>query len=268
MLGKLIAAEWRGLWKPTVILIAIMLVAGLAGTACFHGVDVASGYYTSSSSFLTSATAGLLMASLFCGFLVWASLVALFVFLVVRFYRTMFTDEGYLTLTLPVSTLQLVGAKFLVAYCVLLVGAVLALVLVSLMMATVSSGELSFTWIVALAGGMVGLMDLSEFGSTVGGCVNVVIMTGFNLGLAFAALSVGAWWARRHKVAAAVGVYLGASWLLSLVFSSVDFAVILGSYNSVLLSALAIVRMIAYAGAAVGCFFLAVYVVKRKVDLS
>lgn len=268
MLGKLMGAEWKALWKPVVLLLGIMVAAGVVGTASFHGVEAASGYYTASSSFFTSASMGLLMLSLFCGFLVWAAMVALFVYVVVRFYRTMFTDQGYLTLTLPVSTGQLVAAKFLMAYLVVAVAGFVSTFLFSLMMTAVSAGELSLSWMFAAAGGMFGLMDTSELASALGGCLNILVMAGFNVGLAFLALTLGAWWSARHKVAAAVGVYLGTSWLLSLVFSTLDVLLIINSGSEPLMAVVSAVQILLYAACAVGCVLLAVYAVKNKVDLS
>ena len=268
MLGKLMRAEWSALWKPVALLVGIMLVAGAVGTASFNGVEVTSGYYTSSSSFFSSATMGLLMLSLFCGFLVWASMVALFVFIVVRFYRTMFTDQGYLTLTLPVTAAQLVMAKFLMAFIIVAVAAILAMFLCSVMMTTVSSGELSLTWVFALSSGMFGMLDTEAPGAVLAGFLNTFVMSAYNVGLAFAALSLGAWWAKRHKVAAAVGIYLGASWLISLVFSILDMILIINSGGDFLMTVVSLVQILIYAGCAVGSVLLAIYAVKNKVDLS
>lgn len=268
MLGKLMGAELRALWKPAVLLLGIMVAAGCAGIACFNGVEVTSGYYTSATSFFSNASATLLMASLFCGFLVWASVAALYVYVVVRFYRTMFTDEGYLTLTLPVPVASLVLAKFLVAFLLVVAASYLSTVLFSAMMTTVSSGELSLSWMIAAAGGMAGIADVGSPGSVLAGIVNVFVMAAYNLGLAFAALSLGAWWATRHKVAAAVGLYLGASWLLSLVFSVFGVILLFDSYSQLAMTVFGIVQMVFNAGVAVGAVALVVYVVKNKVDLS
>lgn len=268
MLGKLMRAEWLALWKPVVLLFGIMVAAGVAGSLSFHAVEASSGYYTALSSFFTSTAMGLLMLSLFCGFLVWAAMTALFIYVVVRFYRTMFTDQGYLTLTLPVTTGQLVGAKFLVALVIVVLAGFASTLLFSLMMTAVSAGELSLTWMFAAAGGMFGLMDVESIGSFLGGCVNIVVMAGFNVSLAFLALSLGAWWAQRHKVAAAVGVYLGVSWLLSLAFSTLDVLLIVNNSFEPVMTAVSFLQMLIYAGCAVAGVLIAVHVVRSKVDLS
>ena len=116
MLGKLFAQEMRALVKPAAIMLAIMVVAGVVGIGCIEATDAvsrAAGFasrYVNEASAASNLTVVLVMAALFCAFLVWASLVAVYVFIAMRFYRTMFTDEGYLTLTLPVRTGALVTA--------------------------------------------------------------------------------------------------------------------------------------------------------------
>ena len=98
-------------------MLAIMVVAGVVGIGCIEATDAvsrAAGFasrYVNEASAASNLTVVLVMAALFCAFLVWASLVAVYVFIAMRFYRTMFTDEGYLTLTLPVRTGALVTAN-------------------------------------------------------------------------------------------------------------------------------------------------------------
>lgn len=273
MLGKLMAYELRALWKPAAVMLAVMVVAGAAGIGCLGATQMLGEVARSGSGAVAApmsgnATVALFMAALFCGFLVWAAVAALYVFVAMRFYRTMFTDEGYLTLTLPVPAATLVLAKFLVAFLLVVAASYLSTVLFSAMMTTVSSGELSLSWMIGAAGGMAGVADMGSAGSVLAGIVNIVVTAAFNLGLAFAALSLGAWWASRHKVAAAVGLYLGASWLLSLVFSVFGVILLFDSYSSVAMTVFGIVQMAFSAAVAVGAVALAIYVVKNKVDLS
>lgn len=104
MLGKLFAQEMRALVKPAAIMLAIMVVAGVVGIGCIEATDareprggIRLPLCQRGVGPLPNLTVVLVMAALFCAFLVWASLVAVYVFIAMRFYRTMFTDEGYLT---------------------------------------------------------------------------------------------------------------------------------------------------------------------------
>lgn len=277
MLGKLFTYELRALWKPAAIMLAVMAAAGLGGTGCLGmamAISDAAGFgssYVTVSSLSSNATVVLFLTALFCGFLVWASIAALYVFVVMRFYRTLFTDEGYLTLTLPVRVRSLVMAKFWAAYGLLAVFAFIALLLYMLMVGTLSGGSLSAMGSVlsAMGGWFIFAAD-GEAASTAMGFVNVLVTCAYALGLAFASLSLGAWWARRHKVAAAVGIYLGAGWALSLVFSVAGvLAMAAGSgVWEVTLAIVSVAQLLANVGVAVGGVALTCYLVRTKVDLS
>lgn len=85
MLGKLMTYELRALWKPAAIMLAIMVVAGIAGTACLGATRAISEVPWGAYGSLAAPTAGnatvvLFMGALFCAFLVWAAVVAFYVF--------------------------------------------------------------------------------------------------------------------------------------------------------------------------------------------
>ncbi len=52
------------------------------------------------------------------GVSVWAALMFTFVMFIIRFYKNLFTSEGYLTLTLPVTPGQHIGVKVITAVCI------------------------------------------------------------------------------------------------------------------------------------------------------
>ena len=110
MLGKLIKYEWKGLRKPLSILYLVLL-----GITILTGIlivtinpkydDVAVGFsvlFTMLSVFLYY-------------FGVIACALGTMLIIAIRFYKTCYTDEAYLTHTLPVSTKQLVAAKTITA---------------------------------------------------------------------------------------------------------------------------------------------------------
>lgn len=277
MLGKLIAYEFRGVWKPALIILVIMAVAGVAGSMSLATVDALTDNYSySSSDVTTDLSIVLTLFTLFAGFIVWAGVVGLFIVTVVRFYRTMFTDEGYLTLTLPVSTAALVMAKYLVGFVIMAAGTALAITLYSMMLAPLTSdyGLSASTTILAMLSGSFGFFDDQAPAAVAAGAVNAIVGIGYQLGLAYLALTMGAWLAKRHKVAAAVGIYLGISWLLSLVFSVANVLALvgIGDYGwetvTMMTGAVSVAQMVCYAVAAAACVALSVFLVRRKVDLS
>lgn len=269
MLGTLCVHEIKGLWKKAVLLLAVMIAAGLGGMGASIAAQQAS-ELTYWGDFFAGPEASLVMLSLFLAFVVWASLVAMFLLIVMRFYRTMFTDEGYLTLTLPVRAGQLVAAKYLVALAIMVVFSLVAVGLAGGMMMVSAEGDPDvFIAILSLMSGMFGVVHDFNAVAAVVGLVNVLIGAAYQLALAFMALALGAWWARRHKVAAAVGLFLGIGWLVSLVFSMGSFAAVFGGADGMAFAAsLSLMQMVVNAALAVGAVLLTAFVVKNKIDLS
>lgn len=275
MLGKLMAYELRALWKPAVVMLAVMVVAGAAGIGCLGATQVLgevarSGNGTVAAPMSGNATVALFMAALFCGFLVWAAAAALYVFVAMRFYRTMFTDEGYLTLTLPVRAGTLIMAKFWVAYLLLAAFSLVALLMYALMVLAISGDTAAVAGVLSIMGGWGAFVADGDVASVLGGIVNTLVTCAYALGLAFCSLTLGAWWARRHKVAAAVGVYLAAGWAIALVFSIAGVVVMAGSvaYWDVALTVVSLAQTLANIGVAVGGLALAAHLVRTKVDLG
>lgn len=277
MLARLFSYELRALAKPAVVMAAIMVVAGIAGAGCLgasSAISDAAGLWNGSTAASVSLTwnvsATLFLGALFCGFLVWATVAALYVFVIMRFYRTMFTDEGYLTLTLPVLTRAIVAAKFLAAYLLLVVFAVAALLLYGLMVSVLSEDANTVGTVFSLMGGWGALAISEGVSGILLGFVNIMVTCAYALGLAFVSLTLGAWWARRHKVAAAVGIYLGIGWVLSFVFSVAGVLAMTGDAGlwKASLSAVSAMQLAANVVVAVGSLALTSYLVHAKVDLN
>ena len=275
MLGKLMAYELRALWKPAAVMLAVMVVAGAAGIGCLGATQMLGEVARSGSGAVAAprsgnATVALFMAALFCGFLVWAAAAALYVFVAMRFYRTMFTDEGYLTLTLPVRAGTLIMAKFWVAYLLLAAFSLVALLMYALMVLAISGEAGAVAGVLSIMGGWGAFVADGDVASVLGGIVNTLVTCAYALGLAFCSLTLGAWWARRHKVAAAVGVYLAAGWAIALVFSIAGVVAMAGSvaYWDVALTVVSLAQTLANIGVAVGGLALAAHLVRTKVDLG
>lgn len=106
MLGKLIKYEWKGLIKPLsilyIILLGITIITGLLILTINPDYDeVAVGFsvlFTMLSVFIYYF--GIIVCS-----------IGTMLIIAIRFYKTCYTDEAYLTHTLPVSTKQLLAAK-------------------------------------------------------------------------------------------------------------------------------------------------------------
>jgi len=252
-----------------------MVAAGMIGAGCLGatqalGEVARSGNGTLAAPMAGNATAVLFMAAVFCGFLVGAAVAAFYVFVAMGFYRTLFTDEGYLTLTLPVRAGTLIMAKFWVAYLLLAAFSLVALLMYALMVLAISGDTAAVAGVLSIMWGWGAFVADGDVASVLGGIVNTLVTCAYALGLAFCSLTLGAWWARRHKVAAAVGVYLAAGWAIALVFSIAGVVVMAGSvaYWDVALTVVSLAQTLANIGVAVGGLALAAHLVRTKVDLG
>ena len=152
MLGKLMKYEWKNIWKAGTLMLLGMLVVTVIGcvvlrmpggvvTGLLDNNDINA---TQSWFVLSSCVATLILYVI----MLLASTWGMLIFLGIRFYRSMYTDEGYLSHTLPVTANQLFLSKILVSgvwYLFISIGigiSVVALV-VSLMTGLLNIGELS-----------------------------------------------------------------------------------------------------------------------------
>lgn len=106
MLGKLIKHEWKAIWKiPTILIGALMVISFLAGMPFI-------------SPIWRSGIGGIEVFKVLVWMLFYFAIIGvsigIMLFLAIRFYRSMFTDEGYLTHTLPATSHQLLLSKVIV----------------------------------------------------------------------------------------------------------------------------------------------------------
>lgn len=215
MFAKLLKHEWRSNAMTLGILSLAALGVGILGAVMMRILT----YYEDRLS--QAAMSSLGVALFFIILALIAYVAAVEILLLVRFYRNKFTDEGYLTFTLPVNCHQI----FLSSFLNMLIWTVISLV-------------------VAFAAGLIIVLfgsDLSDLGSygeveeefsfffsgltesipiyLLQGAVSLV----YNIVIALTCLTLGATIAKKHKILAAFGVFYGISFAVSSIenFSSV-----------------------------------------------
>lgn len=106
MLGKLIKQEWLSTWKiPTVLIGVVFATATIFGLFCASPVwDLVDWW---GADVILSATILLFYGAIMC------CAVGTSIYLAVRYYRSMYSNEGYLTHTLPVTSNQLLLSKMI-----------------------------------------------------------------------------------------------------------------------------------------------------------
>nr|WP_300835524.1 hypothetical protein [uncultured Acetatifactor sp.] len=114
MLGKLIKHEWKGTYRMGCLMLGAMAAITFLGWLSFRapvwksmngGSEASFGWLDIFSMFTVMIYAMLLACITF----------GIRIYLGVRFYKTMYTDEGYLTHTLPVTKNQILASKILVS---------------------------------------------------------------------------------------------------------------------------------------------------------
>ena len=130
MLGKLIKHEWRGYKVSLIIIFAVLAVTTLLTGLMIQTInpdhdDVVSGLS--------------LMITIFSIFLYYFGIIGCILgsmlVIAVRFYKTCYTDQGYLTHTLPASPVQILSSKIITAvlhYMLVAAGIVVSFIIIAM----------------------------------------------------------------------------------------------------------------------------------------
>lgn len=116
MLGKLFKYEWKDLTRiGLMMIIGVAIVTGL-GLVYFQ-TPLWKNLFNDAMNSATGIQAMALIITAFGGFFLYvmtiaAAIYGMMIYEGVHFYKTMYTDEGYLTHTLPAKTGQILFAKF------------------------------------------------------------------------------------------------------------------------------------------------------------
>lgn len=103
MLGKLLKHEWKAAWKVPMLLIGILMIA-----AVLAGLTFSLPIWD--SEWIGLPLSGTMLILMFY-FAMIATSLGIMIYFAVRYYKNMYTDEGYLAHTLPVSAHQLLLNK-------------------------------------------------------------------------------------------------------------------------------------------------------------
>lgn len=125
MLGKLFKHEWKNIYKIGCLMLLIIAVVTFFGWLAFRmpmwQAMANDDYYTGISTLDILSILTLLLYA----FMLIGVTYGTIIYLGVHFYKTMYTDEGYLTHTLPVTKHKLLVSKILVSglwYLIVMIG--------------------------------------------------------------------------------------------------------------------------------------------------
>ncbi len=267
MFAKLLKHEWRGAKSVTAILCAVILGAGAAIGFC--------GFY------LAGITANESLWDVLVVLLMLAAVLAIGIcsagavlYLLFRFYQRYFTDEGYLTFTLPVTVHQLLLSSILniLRGCLMVILAAMgAMVIAFGILLLAFSGEIvwaDYFYAIRQLWPEIweSLRDLLQahwqdvltlLGAGVSGGI-------FSLILLMLSITIGAMLARKHRLLTTVAVYWGIGLVQSVALTWWSFANIENSDVSWFLD----FHLFAGIATSVAGYFLMHWLLERKLNLT
>ena len=264
MFAKLLKHEWRGSRKTVGLLCAVILVSG-----ALIGISALGLIYMTENTGNNVLFVLLSILMVVCVITVALSCGASLFYALWRFYRSRFTEEGYLTYTLPVSHHQLLLSSILVSIWDILLtvlsafaAVLLALGIASLAFPWQELGKADWAKLWASVGQM--LYELSpHMGEILGVLLMIALMCLSQLLLLMLAVTIGAMVAKKHPILMAVVVYYGVMVLRSVVFAGFLASAMAKTFGS----ALAVMDLSSFAVAA-GSYLAIYYLTSRKLNIT
>ena len=140
----------------------------------------------------------------------------------IRFYRNFFTDEGYLTFTLPVKRSQLLNSKLIMSIGIIIATYIVLILNIIIMLAIGFSSELfskslwySISYYLETFTEGMGwylVLYIIEF------FIFIILSTAFSVLFLFCCITFASIITKKAKVITAIGIYYGANSIVSFVF--------------------------------------------------
>lgn len=240
MLGKLLKHEWKCTWKAGGIMLLGLVLVSLFGWISFQAPmwrSVANDSYYSGFSMWDLFSVG----TLFMYIIMLIGLnYGIIIYMAVRFYKTMYTDEGYLTHTLPVSKHQILVSKILNSglwYVLMELGVMLSVFVLVFSMVSVFLPE-GYNWSDVwdmLGPEMIRYINesfMEIFGMTVNGYFGMLLVISLvtpfcTMIILFGAISLGQLFTK-HRVLMAIVSYVGIMIVANIISSMVRSAFSVG----------------------------------------
>ena len=275
MLGKLLKHEWKAVWKIPVLLIGILLAAAMMAGFTFH-------LPIWDSEWVGLPLSGVMMIITFYVAIIGVSL-GITIYFAVRYYKNMFTDEGYLTNTLPVSSHQLLLSKVITMFSwdiisILAIAASVAIFMGMIILAFMEPGDGK-----TIVDGFWELFDMSIWDSPYmqefeGFCVSMIVMV---LASAFsntmtivASVTIGQM-VRRHRILGAFGAYFAIGTVMQIISTVILFPYMISTFDNVyvetpfpLMTAMYLIISAVSVIIGVGLYFLSEYLIRKQLELE
>lgn len=234
MLGKLMKFEWKEMSRVLWWILGGMLLMTLLGIIGFS-IPLGVKTQTGSADNLPSAflTLSMVSSAILYVIMLMAVSYGVLIYFGWRFYRKMYTDEGYLTLTFPVGHHQLLLSKILVSAIMYFI--IMVFLVVSILVLTITTLQLAFgsamvtrflsvSWqsFCALIRGEVEPLILHMFVAAV---FLFVVSPFTNITILFGSLTIGQL-ASKHRGKLGIIAYIGILMGMSVVTQLVSFVML------------------------------------------
>lgn len=212
MLGKLLKYDFRSMFKYWWIAAISSLALSLLG-----GICIAAASSEKELPAIVSVMCSMILILIIFGFVAFSILSMIFIF--ARFYKNFFTDEGYLTFTLPVKNNQLLNSKLISSTVTLcLTGVVLILNIV--VMFLIGFADSIFTkefWdeISIIFKEIINTLGIYSAVYVLEILILLVLSTIFSILFMFCCITFASIITKKAKVITAIGIYYGANSILS-----------------------------------------------------
>lgn len=280
MFAKLLKYEWKSCAGLLGVLSAAALGVGVLGAVILRIMGLAERKAAGGEEGLFMVE---MMLAAVMGFLVLALVAYVFaveILLLTRFYKHKFTDQGYLTFTLPVNTHQIFLSS-LVNFVLWTVIAGCVVAVAGLTAALVGTGRDTLINTDIVRNIMEAVQNVLEFYQYDGAMIAAAIVQGI-VGVIYtpvvimSCITMGATLAKRHKILTAFGIYYGVNMGIGVVTSAVTVAVEVARYaqnsydgSGYVMSSLAsgLIQMAVQLAVLVGGYFLSTHLMRKNLNL-
>lgn len=287
MFAKLLKHEWKANSGLLGLLTLAALGIGVLGAMVLRVlVNYGQALSESENVLLNMLLVSLSMSLLFIFVALCLYAVGVQFILLYRFYKHKFTDEGYLTFTLPVSVNQIFWSSFvnMAIWLAISLVTVFAVIFLVILFGTAKEGLVNKD-IFQILEQLRMWIDMVDWGSmaealgagyhVAGGLylLQLLLSPFYALIVPMACITVGAVLAKKHKILAAVGVYYGLNMVVSIassmmtVIPSIFFTFNPNSDGSGYFLTVTLLSFLLTAGLTVGGYFVTTYLMKHKLNL-
>lgn len=278
MFAKLLKYEWKASAGTLGILSLAALGLGVMGTLILRLLVNYGDQILNSDSPVVLAFIALTMmlVAVFLG-LVLYSAGAQFM-LLFRFYKNKFTDEGYLTFTLPVSSHKIFLSSLLnmLIWTVITFLVVVCVVVLAVLIGTAQEGFINteiFTDLDIVVRDFCAMYE-EVYGSWYlpGMIAQTVIGTVSGIILMMTCVTLGAVVAKKHKILAAFGIYYGVATVVSIITTVITFMLTIvtmemASTEPVSFQFSGVIEILLQLALGIGGYLLSTYLMQRKLNL-